>query len=65
MPAVVSKSPGTVEQGEKEAFDCFDRLISIEAAIFNSVLLRHRVGTTLDISPKTPTTGPIALPPWP
>ena len=37
-------APGAVELVEKEAFDRFRRLISVEAAVFNSELLCHRVG---------------------
>ena len=43
-PAVGSISPGAVELVEKDAFDRFRRLISVEAAVFNSELLCHRVG---------------------
>ena len=32
---------------EEEAFDRFRRLISVEAAVFNSELLCHRVGQPL------------------
>ena len=34
--AVGSMSPGAVELAEEEAFDCFRRLISLEAEVFNS-----------------------------
>ena len=37
-------SPGAVDLVEEEAFDRFGRLISVEAAVFNSELLCHRVG---------------------
>ena len=37
-------SPREVELVEEEAFDRFSRLITIEAAVFNSELLCHRVG---------------------
>ena len=66
--AVGSMSPGAVKLVEEEAFDHFRRLISVEAAVFNSELLCHRVGQfflSSDISPKAPTTGPSTLPPWP
>ena len=36
--------PGAEELVEVEAFDRFSRLITIEAAVFNSELLCHRVG---------------------
>ena len=42
--ALGSKSPGAVELVEEEAFDRSRRLISIEAAMFNSELFCHRVG---------------------
>ena len=42
--AVCSMSPGAVELVKKEAFDRFRRLVSVEAAVFNSELLCHRVG---------------------
>ena len=42
--AVGNKSPGAVELVEKEAFDHFGRLISIEAAMFDSKLLCDCVG---------------------
>ena len=45
MPiAVCSMYPGAVELVEEEAFDRFRRLISVEAAVFNSEPLCHRVG---------------------
>ena len=47
--AVGSKSLGAVELVEEEAFDCFGRLISIEAAMFKSELLCLRVGQFLDV----------------
>ena len=53
--AVGRKFPGAVEMVEEEAFDRFRRLVSVEAAVFNSELLCHRVGkflTSSDISPK-------------
>ena len=53
--AVGSMSPGAEELVEEEAFDRFRRLVSVEAAVFNSELLCHRVGkflTSSDISPK-------------
>ena len=34
---------------EVEAFDRFRRLISVEAAVFNSELLCHRVGQFFDV----------------
>ena len=37
-------SPGAVDLVEEEAFDRFGRLISVEAAVFDSELLCHRVG---------------------
>ena len=37
-------SPGAEELVEEEAFDRFRRLISVEAAVFNSELLCHRAG---------------------
>ena len=37
-------SPGAVDLVEEEAFDRFRRLISVEAAVFDSELLCHRVG---------------------
>ena len=44
-PSVVgSMSPKAVELVEEDAFSRFRRLISLEAAVFNSELLRHRVG---------------------
>ena len=42
--AVGSMSPGAVDLVEEEAFDRFRRLISVEAAVFDSELLCHRVG---------------------
>ena len=42
--AVGSMSPGAVDLVEEEAFDRFGRLISVEAAVFDSELLCHRVG---------------------
>ena len=49
-PSVVgSTSPGAVELVEEEAFDCFRRLISVEAAVFNSELLCHRVSQYFDV----------------
>ena len=42
-------SPGAVELVEEEAFDRFGRLVSIEATIFNSKLLHHRVGQIFDV----------------
>ena len=47
--AVGSMSPGAVELIEEEAFDRFRRLISVEAAVFNSELLCHRVGQFFDV----------------
>ena len=47
--AVGSMSPGAVELVEEETFDRFRRLISVEAAIFNSELLCHRVGQFFDV----------------
>ena len=47
--AVGSMSPGAVELVEEEAFDRFRRLISVEAAVFNSELLCHRVGQLFDV----------------
>ena len=44
-----SKSPGAVELVEEEAFDRFRRLVSVEAAVFNSELLCHRVGQFSDV----------------
>ena len=45
MPSAVgSMSPRAVDLVEEEAFDRFRRLISVEAAVFNSELLCHRVG---------------------
>ena len=68
-PSVVgSMSPGAVDLVEEKAFDRFRRLISVEAAVFDSGLLCHRVGQFLDVIrqfSKIPTTGPINLPPWP
>ena len=42
--AVGSMSPGAVELVDEEAFDRFRRHVSVEAAVFNSELLCHRVG---------------------
>ena len=39
-----SKSPGAAELVEEVAFDRFRRLVSVEAAVFDSELLCHRVG---------------------
>ena len=41
--AVGSVSPGAVDLVEEEAFDRFRRLISVEAAVFDSELLCSRV----------------------
>ena len=38
-----------VDLVEEEAFDRFRRLISIEAAVFNSELLCHRAGQFFDV----------------
>ena len=46
--AACSMSPGAIELAEEEAFDRFRRLISVEAAVFNSELLCHRVGQFFD-----------------
>ena len=40
-------SPGAVELVGEEAFDRFRRLFSVEAAVFDSELLCHRVGQFL------------------
>ena len=40
-------SPGAVELVEEEVFDRFGRLISVEAAVFDSEL---RVGSTFAVS---------------
>ena len=37
-------SPGAVDLVEEKAFDRFRRLVSVEAAVFDSELLCHRVG---------------------
>ena len=42
--AVGSMSPGAVDLVEEKAFDRFRRLVSVEAAVFDSELLCHRVG---------------------
>ena len=42
-------SPGAVDLVEEKAFDRFRRLISEEAAVFNSELLCHRVGQFFDV----------------
>ena len=47
--AVCSMSPGAIELAEEEAFDHFRRLISVEAAVFNSELLCHRVVQFFDV----------------
>ena len=47
--AVDTMSPGAVKMIEEEAFDLFRRLISVEAAVFNSELLCHRVGQFFDV----------------
>ena len=49
LSAMGSMSPGAVELVEEEAFGRFGRLISIEAAVFNSELLCHRVGQFFDV----------------
>ena len=41
--------PGAVELVEEEALYRFGRLISIEAAVFNSELLCHRAGQFFDV----------------
>ena len=45
--AVGSMSPRAIELVEEEDFDRFRRLISVEAAVFNSELLCHRVGVRI------------------
>ena len=47
--AVGSMSPGAVKLVEEEAFDHFRRLISVEAAVFNSELFLER-GTAFLLS---------------
>ena len=47
--AVGSMSLGAVDLVEEEAFDRFRRLISVEAAVFYSELLCHRVGQFFDV----------------
>ena len=42
--AVGSMSAGAIDLVEEEAFDRFGRLISVEAAVFNTELLCHRDG---------------------
>ena len=37
-------APGAVKLVEEQAFDCFRRLVSVEAAVFNCELLCHCIG---------------------
>ena len=48
-PAVGSKSPGSEGLVDEEAFDCFGRLVSIQASMFNSELFCYHVGQFFDV----------------
>ena len=48
--AVGRESPGSVELVEKKAFNYFQRLVSVDSEMLKGELLRHRLGSHVDVT---------------